>query len=131
MSLLFALLILTVPPKEPQIYYFNSRRLVPLNEINMPNLGHAVLKFFIHSPYELSDARIDSSDAGICLPDIAQRRRLRLHGRWYTISWNTRLSPGSSSHKIFLFSFRHARYEKTFRINVEGTKRLEKPMGVN
>lgn len=130
MNLLFALLLLTVPLKEPQVYYYNSGRLVALRTITMPNEPRAVLEFFVHSPFELVSATLDSSSVHVCLPAISTRKTLNLEGRWYIIRWSTPLSSGSTGHELGLHSFWHKIFKKFFRIEVEGSKRVEKPQGV-
>ena len=130
MNLFFALLILASPPKQPQVYYYNGKHLVKLNQVEMPNLRHTALRLFVYSPYELRDARVDSSEVGICLPGISERKRLELEGRWYTIDWETALTVGSSRHFIFLNAYGHRVYKKEFFLNVEGAKKIDKPQGV-
>lgn len=131
MNLLFALLMLTVPSQNPQVYYYNGKNLVDLHVVRMPNAPNAKLLLFVHSPYELRDACIDSSNAELCLPDISLRKEMNLHGRWYIVRRSIRLTVGSSRHVIELYSSRHKAYVRTFRIDVEGSKRIEKPQGVN
>jgi hypothetical protein len=131
MNLFFALLILASPPKQPQLFYYNGTHLVKLNQVEMPNIRHAALRLYIYSPYELRYARIDSSNVGMCLPDITERKRLDLEGRWYTIDWETGLTVGSSRHTIFLNAYGHREYKKEFFLDVEGAKKIDKPQGVN
>ncbi len=131
MNLLFAFLILASSPKQPQVYHYNGKELVKLHRIEMPNVGRTTFTFFVHSPYELRDAYIDSSEAHVCLPDLSTRKEFKLEGRWYTITWETRLSVGSSGHFIVLRSYRHKEYKEKFFVEVEGTKKMEKPQGVN
>ena len=131
MNALIALLLLAAPPYQPHVYYYNGRNLVELHTIEMPNVAHASFRFFVQSPYEMRDARVDSADAGMCLPQISLRKKLKLDGRWYVVKWGTNLSTGSSMHTIILYSGCRKTYRKTFWINVEGTKRIEKPRGVN
>lgn len=131
MNLLVALLMVTMPLKEPHVYYYNGKNIVSLNVVEMPNARRAVLQFFVHSPYELRNACVDSSDVEMCLPGISLRDKLELKGRWYIISWDARLSVGSSRHVIHLYSCHHKVYDKAFHIDVEGSKRIEKPQGVN
>ena len=130
MNVLFALLFLAVPLKEPQVYCYKPGRLVPLGTITMPNEPHGVLEFFVHSPFELCGASLDTSNVQLCLPDISTRKTLKLEGRWYTIRWSTPLSPGSSVHEVALYLFHHKTFRRFFRIEVEGSKQVEKPQGV-
>lgn len=131
MNVLVALMMLTASRAEPHVYYYNGKNLVELRTIEMPNVRHVLLRFFVHSPYEMRDARVDSSDAEMCLPGISLRKKLKLEGRWYVVTWHTRLSTGSTRHTIVLYSCLHKAYNKTFWINVEGSKRIEKLRGVN
>lgn len=130
MNVLIALLMLTVQPKEPHIYYYNSNALVPLSTITMPNERHGMLEFLVHSPFELYGATLDSSIVQVCLPDLSMRKDLKLQGRWYVIWCDASLSTGSSRHEITLYLFRHKNFTKFFRIEIEGTERVEKPQGV-
>jgi hypothetical protein len=130
MNLFFALLILASPPKQPQVFYYNGKHLVKLNQVEMPNVRQAALRLFIYSPYELRYASIDSSEVGMCLPGISVTKKLELEGRWYTIDWQTALTVGSSRHFIFLKAYGHKVYEKEFFLDVEGAKKIEKPQGV-
>ncbi len=131
MNLLFVLLVLTSQPRQPQVFYYNGKHLVKLNHIEMPGIRHTTMRIFIYSPYELRDASIDSSEVGLCLPDISVRKDLRLEGRWYIIEWGTDLKVGSTPHTILLNSCRNKVYKEQFFVNVEGTKMIEKPQGVN
>ena len=130
MNLLFALLLLTVPLKEPQVYYYNSGRLVALRTVTMPNEPRGVLEFFVHSPFELVSATLDSSAVHVCLPDIPERKTLTLEGRWYILRWNTPLKSGSSGHRLILHSFRNGNFKRFFRIEVEGSQKVERHQGV-
>jgi hypothetical protein len=131
MNILLTLLVLAAPPKQPQVFYYDGRNLVKPDRIEMPNAGHAVMQFFVHSPYELRGASIDSSDVSVCLPDYSLRKSLKLRGRWYTITWDARLTVGSRRHILVINSYRGQTYRESFFVNVEGTKRMEKPQGVN
>ena len=131
MNLLFAFLMLTAPLSSPQVYYYNGKNLVDLKVIRMPNAPRARVRLFVHSPVELRDACIDSSNADMCLPGIPLRRKLKLEGRWYIVRWEAHLSVGSSRHVVKLFNSHHKAYTRTFRIDVEGSKRVRKPQGVN
>lgn len=130
MNLLIALIMLAAPPKSPQVYYYNCKKLVELHTIETANVRQATLRFFVDSPYELSDARVDSVNVSMCLPEISVRREMKLRGRWYIIRWHTRLTTGSTRHTIVLYR-RHREYRKTFYVNVEGSERIQKPQGVN
>lgn len=130
MNLFLALLMLAAPSKTPRVYYYNGHHLAKLNIIETANTAHTVLRFFVNSPYELRYARVDSSEVSLCLPDSSLRREMKLKGRWYTIRWYTKLSVGSVKHTIVLYRCRHKKFSRTFIINVEGSKRINKPQGV-
>lgn len=130
MNLFLALLMLAAPQRAPQVYYYNGSHLVKLRTIETGNIGHTVLRFFVHSPHELRYARVDSSDVSLCLPDDSVRTAMKLEGRWYTIRWYTKLTTGSAKHIVTLYECRHKKFSRTFFINVEGSKRINKPQGV-
>ncbi len=130
MKLLFALMVFAAPSKAPQIYYLNGTHLSELHTIETAGAHREALRFFVHSPFELRGARIDTTSVRMCLPEIAVRRQMKLKGRWYTMEWSTQLTTGSTRHMIILYC-RHGEYKKMFYVNVEGSKRILKPQGVN
>ena len=131
MNFIFALLVLLVLPREPQIFYYNGKALTQLSIIQMPNVGHAAIKLLVNSPYELRSASVDSTEVQMCLPEYALTKELKLKGRWYRLTWEMGLTVGSMRHTLYLTSYCGRIYKKNFTVNVEGTKRLYKPQGVN
>lgn len=140
MNLILALLVLLGTTNEPsegsrqwsgQVFYYDGRTLTQLNTILMPNVGHATLTLFVNSPSELHSARIDSSEAEICLLKTGLMKELKLRGRWYMISWKTDLKVGAAQHTLNITTFSGRTHKKTFSVNVEGSKKQGKPQGVN
>jgi hypothetical protein len=115
--------------KEPQVFFYNGQKLIMLNEIFVPNIRRENFRFFVKSQYELEYASMDSSEVAICLVDRITKQEMQLKGRWYTIRWETGLRVGSERHMIFFTARSGTVFTKRFTINVEGTKRLEKPLG--
>lgn len=117
--------------KEPQVFYYDGKSLAKLNAIFVPNVRQERFQFFIKSSHELKFASIDSSEVGMCLVDRATIKTLRLNGRWYRISWESKLKVGSEKHVLFLTALSGTVFRKGFVINVEGTQKPEEPPGVN
>ncbi len=129
-NLLFALLVLSSSPKGPEAYYYSGTKLEPLNVIECANARGATFTFLIRSYYELRSAEIDSNEVRMCLPEVPMRKQLRLSGTWYIITFATALKVGSTRHVLRLTSYTGRVHKRCFTINVEGTQRLKKPMGV-
>lgn len=119
------------PEKEPEVFYYDGKSLAALNDILVPNVRQETFQFFVKSSHELRFASIDSSEVGMCMVDQATTKAMRMKGRWYKISWECELKVGSKRHALFLTAFSGVVFKKDFLINVEGTKRIEKPPGVN
>ncbi|HUI28988.1 MAG TPA: hypothetical protein VLX91_02135 [Candidatus Acidoferrales bacterium] len=129
MNFILAILVIIGAPKGPQVFYYDGTNLTKLNPIFVPNIGNEIFQLFVKSSYELKYASIDSSGVGMCLVDQAAMKEMKLRGRWYKISWETQLSPGSKQHVIFLTAFSGIIFKRNFIVNVEGTRKLEKPAG--
>ncbi len=130
MSLVLACLFLFSSPAGPQVYYYNGKSLTKLGVIEEPNIGRAAVTLFIHSPYELINARIDSDEVQMCLPEVPLRNHFKLSGRWYVVVWKTKLTVGGTDHVLCMTSYKGKVHERRFTVDVEGAKRLEKPPGV-
>lgn len=130
MNFVIALLVLFSSPKGPEAYYYNGKNLVRLSVIEIPNIDHATFTLLIKSPYELLSAIVDSNDVRMCLPGVSLRKQLRLSGRWYVIKFEMKLKVGSAQHVLCLTSYTGRIHERRFTINVEGSKQLKKPLGV-
>lgn len=131
MNLLLACLFLFSSPQGPHVYYYNGKSLAKLGVIEKPNIGRAAVTLFIHSPYELIDSRIDSNEVQMCLPETSVRRHFKLSGRWYVIIWETKLTVGATDHVLYMTSHKGKVHEKRFAVDVEGTKRMDKPARIN
>lgn len=112
-------------------FYYDGRKLKPLDTILMPNIGNTTLTLLVNSPYELRRARIDSSETGLCPPDASMLKKLKLRGRWYMILWKTNLRVGSSQHTLYMETFSGRRHKESFHVNVEGSMKENKPRGAN
>ncbi|MCL5035085.1 MAG: hypothetical protein M1395_08300 [Bacteroidetes bacterium] len=130
MNLLIAVLVLFSSPKGPEAYYYNGKYIVKLGIIECPNTGSATFRLLIKSPYELFDATVDSNAVRMCLPDASLRKVLGLAGRWYIITFDAKLKVGSTRHLLSLESYTRRIHKRHFIIDVEGTERLQKPLGV-
>jgi len=130
----FLVMIGTLPKeinsqKQPRAYYCDGRKLIMLNAIFVPNVRRKSFQFFVKSPYELEQASMDSSKVPIHQVDRTTRRKMRLQGRWYTIKCDIGLRVGSEQHVLFLTARSGTVFKKHFTVSVEGTRRLEKPLG--
>lgn len=115
--------------KEPQVFYRTGKTLTRLSTVFVPNVGRESFQFFVKSPCELKHASVDSIDVAVCPVDKETIGDMHLRGRWYMISWESELSPGSKKHAIFFTARSGIVFKKAFTLNVEGTKRIYKPQG--
>ncbi len=129
-NLFIALIVLVGSPKEPQVYYFSGKNLTKLRAIELPNIGQAALRFFVHSPSELLAASIDSSEVELCIPLTRQRKNLKLRGRWYIVTWYANLNVGAERHRLCLSDASGHKHVISFEVEVEGTRKLTKPKGL-
>ena len=131
MNLIIASLIIIGAPKAPRIFYYDGKNLSTLDAIFVSNIRQGSFQFFVKSPYELEYASVDSTDVVMYLPDKVTTEKMRLTGRWYRINWESRLRTGSEKHIVFLTARSGSVFKKSFVVNVEGAKKLEKPHGEN
>ncbi len=115
---------------EPEVFYYDGKSLSKLDVIFVPNIRRERFHFFVKSPHELRFASLDSSEIEVCLAGRAETETLRLKGRWYKIEWETELRAGSEKHELVLISRSGVISRKKFVVNVEGSKKIEKPPGV-
>lgn len=128
MNFIFALFIFLASQSEPHVFFYNGKTLAELNVIAMPNVGSETFKFFVSSQYELRSASMDSSEVGLCLPAKSLMKQLNIKGRWYAITWETKMKVGSNRHTIYLTARSGKIYREKFIINVEGNKKVGKPL---
>lgn len=131
MSLVLACLFLFSSPQGPQVYYYNGKSLTKLGIIEKPNIGSAAVTLFIHSPYDLISAKIDSNEVQMCLPETAMRSHFKLSGRWYVIVWKTKLTVGAADHVLCVTSYKGKVHKRRFTVEVEGARRMNKPPGTS
>ncbi|MCL5020110.1 MAG: hypothetical protein M1339_00280, partial [Bacteroidetes bacterium] len=58
------------------------------------------------------------------------RKTLKLKGRWYIVSWHTDLKVGAEKHTLWLSCNSGKKLRASFVVQVEGTKKLNKPNGI-